>query len=109
MEPNFEPGLLAANPSKLVGQIFQFDGIIQVAGRKIDLNLNGDETCQIPILDPTLWDRLIDSAPPWVGGARLYNDPVWLRGRLSDEGGRIVIDLVLSGELRRPDDGTSQF
>jgi hypothetical protein len=71
---------------------------------RIEVEVEGT-SIQLPVEDPSVRSRLLDTVPCRLGGSYLYSDSVELTGTLNVIGGRVVINQVVSGTVIR--DGIS--
>lgn len=79
-------------------------GVLCAGGKSafVELGTEGDVRV-LQISDKTLFDRLLDAAPPYAGGKYAYWDSVEIEGLINSDSEAIEITKVLSIRLRRDD------
>jgi len=60
---------------------------------------DGALTCKLSIVDKSLIDRLLDTAPCFVGGEYLYRGQACLIGSINYIDGKPILSIVESGKL----------
>jgi len=94
--------ILLNKNANLEGSRMAIEGTLRVIGDSIFVDVDaGDRKVSVSITDSTLFGRLLDEAPCYLGGEFLYNDPVKLIGLLEKKENELLISLVESGVLYR--------
>jgi hypothetical protein len=94
--------ILLNNQANLEGNMIAIEGTLRVIGDSIFVDIDtGDCKVSVSVTDSTLFGRLLDEAPCYLGGEFLFNDPVKLIGLLERKENELLISSVASGVLYR--------